>query len=359
LPQKIEASMNHLAEKPTRCLLFVPLLLMAVAQGAAAQGRWQKFSAPDGDFAVEFPAVPQHSSVPGNWEGGPVEVYSATVDKHSYRVAYQDAPQPVDAMSRASVKALADSCRLSARSTSRKLLRVRQLSGGIVECLSTGPSGNDSYPTDLRLERNFVRGPRYYILAIISWEPGGVDGASAGHFFSSFRLSPAQVMTSAVVPHSQQSLPLTPQYEYDSVTGITRVILPSSPVEGASGASFVGFSAKYAYDSEWRYAGTMNEVLLFFGMVARGQVCPGECQLTLTVDGERASFEVEAQGEPDDGSGTRSQAVSFWLKPQAFRRLANARSISAQVGGVSFRLTERQMEGMRQMLPFLKERFFP
>jgi hypothetical protein len=83
--------MNHLAGKPTRCLLFVPLLLMAVAQGAAAQGRWQKFSAPDGDFAVEFPAVPQHSSVPSSWEGGPVEVYSATVDKHSYRVAYQDA----------------------------------------------------------------------------------------------------------------------------------------------------------------------------------------------------------------------------------------------------------------------------
>ena len=350
--------MNHLAGKPTSCLLFVPLLLTAVAQGAAAQGRWQKFSPPDGDFVVEFPSPPQHSSVPGNWEGGPVEVYSATVGKQSYRVAYQDAPRPVNAMSRASLKALADNCRLSARSTSRKLLRVRRLPGGVVECLSTGPSGNDSYPTDLRLDRNFVRGRRYYVLAIISWEPGGVDGASAARFFSSFKLSPTRVTTSAVVPHSQQNLPLTPQYEYDSVTGVTRVILPLSPVEGASGASFVGFSAKYAYDSEWRYAGTMNEVLLFFGMAARGQVCPGECQLTLTVDGERASFEVEVQSEPDDG-GIHGQAVSFWLKPQAFRRLANARSISVQVGGVSFRLTARQMEGMRQMLPYLKERFFP
>jgi hypothetical protein len=350
--------MSPLAEKSTRCLLLALLLLTAVAQGAAAQGRWQKFSAPDGDFAVEFPAVPQHSSVPSNWEGSPVEVYSATVDKHSYRVAYQDAPQPVDAMSPASLKALADSCKLSARSTSHKLLRVRQLPGGIVECLSIGPSGNDSYPADRRLERNFVRGRRYYVLAIISWAPGGVDRVSAARFFSSFKLSPAQVTTSAGDPRSQQTLPLTPQYEYDSFTGVTRVILPLSPVEGASGASFVEFSAKYAYDKEWRYAGTMNEVMLFFGMAARGQVCPGRCQLTLTVDGERSSFEVEVQGEPGDG-GARGQTMSFWLKPQGFRRLAAARSISVQVGGVTFRLTARQMEGMREMIPFLKERFFP
>jgi hypothetical protein len=348
--------MKPLAEKPTKCFLFTLLLLMAIAQVTAAQERWQRFSAPDGDFAIEFPATPQHSSVPSNQEGSSVEVYSVISGRHSYGVVYQDAPQPVDGTSKASLKALADGCRLSAQSLGRKLLRVRQLPGGIVECLSTGPSENDLYPTDRRLERNFVRGRRYYTLSIISWAPSGVDRASGARFFSSFKL--ARVTTSADGPRSQQASPLAPQYEYDSFSGVTRVSLPRSQVEGARGAAFVEFGVRYAYDKEWRYAGTMNEVMLFFGMTAQGQVCPGRCQLTLTVDGERSSFEVEVQSKPADG-GARSQTISFWLKPQAFKRLATARSIGVQVGGVIFHLTARQMEGMRQMIPFLKERALP
>lgn len=349
--------MKPLAELPTRYLLFTLLLLTAFARPVFAQGRWQKFSSPDGDFAVEFPAAPQHSSMPGEQGGDPIEVYNAISGKHSYGVVYQDVPQPVDGTSPASVKALADGCGISARSQGRKLLRVRRLPSGMVECLSTGPSGNNLYPTDSRLERNFVRGRRYYTLSVISWAPGGVDAASAAHFFSSFKLSPARSVASTGGLRSQQSPPLIPEYEYDNFTGVTRVSLPLSPVEGASGASNVEFGARYAYDKEWRNAGTMNEVMLFFGMAAREQVCPGRCQLTLTADGERESFEVEVQSQPN--GDTLGQTASVWLKPQAFRRLASASRIEVQIGGVAFRLTARQMEGVRQMVPFLKERLIP
>jgi hypothetical protein len=350
--------MRPLAEVHTGRLFFALLLLTAFAQPAAAQGRWQKFSAPDRDFAVEFPAAPQHSSIPGDQGGGPIEVYNAISGKHSYGVVYQDAPQPVDGTGPASVKALADGCGLSAQSQGRKLLRVRRLPGGIVECLSTGPSGNDLYPTDSRLERNFVRGRRYYTLSVISWAAGGVDAGSAARFFSSFKLSAALPATPAAGGlRQQQSASLIPKYEYDNFTGVTRVSLPPSPVEGASGATFIKFGARYAYDREWRNVGTMNEVMLFFGMAAREQVCPGRCQLTLTADGERSSFEVEVQSQPN--GDTLGQTASLWLKPQAFRRLAGASRVEVQIGEVTFRLTARQMEGLRQMIPFLKERLIP
>jgi hypothetical protein len=349
--------MKPLAEVQTKYLLFTLLLLTAFAHPVFAQGRWQKFSAPDGDFAVEFPAAPQHSSMPSDQGGGPIEVYNSISGKNSFGVIYQDAPQPVDGTSPASVRALAEGCGISARSLGRKLLRVRRLPGGMVECLSTGPSGNNLYPTDSRLERIFVRGHRNYTLSVISWAAGGVDTASAARFFSSFKLSSARSVASAGVLRSQQALPLAPQYEYDNFTGVTRVSLPLSPVEGASGASNVEFGARYAYAKEWRNAGTMNEVMLFFGMAAREQVCPGRCQLTLTADGERESFEVELQSQTN--GDTLGQTASLWLKPQAFRRLASASRIEVQIGGVAFRLTARQMEGLRQMVPFLKEGLIP
>src|SRR5947209_7954389 len=198
--------MRPLAEVPAKSVFFA-LLLTAFAHFALAQGRWQKFSAPDGDFAVEFPTTPQRSSVPEEQGGSTVEVYEATAGKHSYGVAYLDARQPVDGTSPASVKSLADGCGLSARSLGRKLLRVRRLPGGIVECLTTGPSGNDLYPTDNRMERNFVRGRRYYTLSVISWAAGGVDAASASRFFSSFKLSSAMSATPTIGPRPQQASP--------------------------------------------------------------------------------------------------------------------------------------------------------
>jgi hypothetical protein len=348
--------MKPLAEVPTGRLFFALLLLTAFAHSALAQGRWQKFSAPDGDFAVEFPVAPQHSTITDQG-GGPIEVYNVISGQHSYGVVYQDTPLPVDGTSPASVRALADGCGISARSLGRKLLRVRRLPGGMVECLSTGPSGNDLYPTDSRLERIFVRGRRNYTLSVISWAAGGVDTASAMRFFSSFKLSPARSSASAGGPRPQQSPLLIPKYEYDNFTGVTRVSLPLSPVEGASGATNIEFGARYDYDKEWRNAGTMNEVMLFFGMAAREQVCPGRCQLTLTADGERESYEVEVQSQPN--GDTLGQTASVWLKPQAFRRLAGASRVEVQIGDVRFRLTARQMEGLRQMLPFLKERLIP
>jgi hypothetical protein len=157
----------------------------------------------------------------------------------------------------------------------------------------------------------------------------------------------------------QQKLPpLTPQYEHDPASGVTRVSLPLSLVEGASGASSVEFGARYAYDKEWRYAGTMNEVMIFFGMKMKRQICSGRCQLTLTTGGERSSFEVEVQPKLAS-DGTASQTISFWLKPQAFKKLAAASSVEIQIGDVSFHLSARQVTGMRQMIPFLKERLLP
>jgi hypothetical protein len=50
--------------------------------------------------------------------------------------------------------------------------------------------------------------------------------------------------------------------------------------------------------------------------------------------------------------------LSIWLTPQSFRKLAAAKRVDVQIAGVSFRLTERQMDGLRKMIPFLKERVF-
>jgi hypothetical protein len=347
---------SHYKRKPAR-FLFSLILLMTFAQVAAPQRRWQRYTSPDGDFTVELPTLPQHSSVPNKQEGSPIEVYSAIAGKYSYGVVYQDEPQPVDETSRASLKALADGCRLSAQSSGRKLLRVRQLPGGVIECLSTGPSGNDLYPTDTRLERNFVRGARYYTLSVISWAPSGIDNASAARFFSSFKLAQNSTPTAASDRVQQILPPLVPQYENDPSSGVTRVSLPLSLVEGSRGASFVEFGARYAYDKEWRDIGTMNEVMLFFGMSAKSPICPGKCLLTMIMDGERSSREVQVQSKPTPNGGL-SQSVSIWLTPQSFRKLAAARSVDVQIAGVSFRLTERQMEGLRKMIPFLKERIF-
>jgi hypothetical protein len=174
-----------------RCL-FALVLLAACAQVSVAQGRWQKFSGPDQDFTVEFPSAPIHTSHPNNLEGSPIEDYTIISGDHSFGITYQDAPEPVDGTSRESLRALAEGCRLDANSTGRKLLRVRRLPGGVVECFSSGPSGNSVHRTDQRLERNFVRGRRYYTLSVISWAKAGVNRAAAARFFSSFRLTTAQ-----------------------------------------------------------------------------------------------------------------------------------------------------------------------
>jgi hypothetical protein len=349
--------MNRLNGRIPRRFLLSLILIVALAHVAASQMRWQRFTSPDSDFTVEFPTLPQHSSVPNKQVGSPIEIYSAIAGRYSYGVVYQDAPQAVDETSRASLKALADGCRLGAQSSGRQLLRVRQFPGGVVECLSTGPSGNDLYPTDTRLERNFVKGARYYTLSVISWAPSGIDKTSAARFFSSFKLaqSSAPIVSDG---RTQQRLPtLVPQYESDPSSGVTRVSLPLSPVESSRGASLVEFGARYAYDKEWRDIGTMNEVMLFFGMTAKSPICHGKCLLTMIIDGERSSREVQVQTKPAT-DGSLIQSVSIWLTPQSFRKLAAARRVDVQIAGVSFRLTERQMEGLRKMIPFLKERIF-
>jgi hypothetical protein len=339
--------------------LFAVVLLAVCAQVSVAQGRWLKFSGPDGDFTVEFPAAPEHSTIPTGSEGeGDLELYAAAIGGQVLSIGYHDGPLQMNVTSRQSLNALAEGCRLYARAGGRKLVRVRALPG-VVECLSTGRSLNPRYKTDRRLERTLVRGRRYYTLSVTSWTDS-IDMTSAARFFSSFRLTPAQ--GPAAVPTGAYArpvaAPLTPRYEYDNATGLTRITLPSSPAGGVSGPYTISLGALYVFDRDWHRAGTLNEVMLLFNVTGRGEVCPSRCRLTLTGDGDSDELEVSARSVPLDGGGTL-QMVSVSLRPQSFRRLAGARVVGFRLGGVSFRLTDAQMDGLRKMVPFLNERLLP
>jgi hypothetical protein len=47
------------------------------------------------------------------------------------------------------------------------------------------------------------------------------------------------------------------------------------------------------------------------------------------------------------------------MRPEVFKTIAEAKEISVQIGSVSFNLTKQQMDGLRQMPPFLKIRRLP
>jgi hypothetical protein len=351
--------MKRLAAPPLGLCLLALILLATWAQATPAQTRWQQFSGPDDDFTIDFPAPPEHSIIPTGSEGeGDVEFYAAAIGGQVLSIGYHDGAPQMNVTSRQSLNALAEGCRLYARAGGRKLLRLRALPGGVIECMSTGRSLDPRYKTDRRLERTLVRGRRYYTLSVTSWTEA-IDMASATRFFSSFRLTSPLGPAAATGAYARpDAAPLTPRYEYDNAAGLTRVTLPSSPAGGVSGPYAVSFGARYVFDKDWRRAGTLNEVMLMFDVTGRGEVCPGRCRLTLTADGESDELEVTARSVPLDGGGTL-QMVSVSLRPQSFRRLAGARAVGLHLGDVSFRLTDAQMDGLRKMVPFLNERLLP
>jgi hypothetical protein len=149
--------------------------------------------------------------------------------------------------------------------------------------------------------------------------------------------------------------PLIPQYEAASGNNPNRVILPSSFVGNPKGATFIKMYVRYIYDNYWHQIGHLNNVSIMFGMNPKNRVCADECQFTMNIDGK----EVKVNGEGSASflaSGTFIETATVWMRPEVFKTIAEAKEISVQIGSVSFNLTGQQMEGLRQMLPFLKIR---
>ena len=153
--------------------------------------------------------------------------------------------------------------------------------------------------------------------------------------------------------------PLVPQYEYDRDRGISRVFLGWSSVEGISveGAD-IRFTVRYVHDDEWRYVGHLNDVMLYFMITAKNPVCSGMCTVALTLDGERQASTIKSTSTPK-GNGVFEQQIINQIRPEAFKTLAAGKMLEVEIGTIKFRLTKQQMEGMRQMIPFIKVRALP
>jgi len=152
--------------------------------------------------------------------------------------------------------------------------------------------------------------------------------------------------------------PLIPQYEAASGNNPNRVILPSSFVGNRKGAQFIKMYVRYIYDNYWHRIGRLNNVSIMFGMNPKSRVCADKCQFIMNIDGK----EVKVYGDGKASllaDGSFSETATVWMRPEVFKTIAEAKEISVQIGSVSFNLTEQQMEGLRQMLPFLKIRRLP
>lgn len=118
------------------------------------------------------------------------------------------------------------------------------------------------------------------------------------------------------------------------------------------------FMVNYAYDGEWWYANHLNDVSFLFGMLTKERVCGESCELTLILDGYRWRRTVEGNATPLS-DGYMSETISFWMRPEVFQRIAAAKKIEVEIGRVTCQLTEAQLTGMRQIVPYLKIRLLP
>jgi hypothetical protein len=152
---------------------------------------------------------------------------------------------------------------------------------------------------------------------------------------------------------------LIPRYEYDRGEGITRVFLGWSSVEGISekGAD-VRFTVRYLHDDEWRYIGHLNDVMIYFMIIAKNPVCSGVCTVALTLDGLRKESTIKSTSTPK-ANGIFEQQIINQIRPEAFKTLAAGKALEVEIGTIKFRLTKHQMEAMRQMIPFMKVRALP
>lgn len=152
-------------------------------------------------------------------------------------------------------------------------------------------------------------------------------------------------------------LPLVPEYEYEQNTGITRVLLNWSPVEEQSGANNVRFYVRYVYAKDWMQFGTQNDVLLGFAINTPKGVCSEDCVYTLFVDDYEQPVRATSQATKM-ADGTINETITRWMPPKVFKKITEAQKIRARIGSVTLRLSDSQIEGMRQMVPFLRFRPF-
>jgi hypothetical protein len=93
-------------------------------------------------------------------------------------------------------------------------------------------------------------------------------------------------------------------------------------------------------------------------MSPESRVCSDECHYSMNLDGKE--IKVVGTGSVKTlNDGSLSEMVIVWMRPQSFKKIAEAKEISVQINSVSFNLTEQQMEGLRQMVPFLRYRLLP
>jgi len=169
-----------------------------------------------------------------------------------------------------------------------------------------------------------------------------------------------KINQSATRPRKAQPaklLPLVPEYEYDQYSGTSRVDLKGSPVEEQSGASDVRLFVRYVYAKDWMQIGTQNDVLVAFSINVQKRVCTDDCMYTLILDGYEQPVRA-ASSVTQMGDGTINEFISKWMSPKVFKKITEAQTIQVKVGGVRFRLSDRQIDGMRQIVSFLRFRPF-
>jgi hypothetical protein len=158
-------------------------------------------------------------------------------------------------------------------------------------------------------------------------------------------------------PIKPPQLPLIPKYTYDEHSGLSRVILDWSPVEEQTGANNVRFYIRYVYAKDWMQIAALNEVAFGFAVNSPQRVCPDECQYTLIIDDYEQPVRATSQATKM-GDGSINETILKWMPPKVFKQLAEAKRLQVKVGAVTFRLSDRQIEGMRGVVPFLRFRPF-
>lgn len=152
-------------------------------------------------------------------------------------------------------------------------------------------------------------------------------------------------------------LPLVPEYTYDEHSGLSRVILDWSPVEEQTGANNVRFYIRYVYAKDWMQIGALNEVAFGFAVNSPHRICPDECRYTLIIDDYEQPVGATSQAT-NMGDGSINETILKWMPPKVFKKITEAKRLQVKVGAVTFRLSDRQIEGMRQVVPFLRFRPF-
>jgi hypothetical protein len=58
------------------------------------------------------------------------------------------------------------------------------------------------------------------------------------------------------------------------------------------------------------------------------------------------------------GDGTVNEFVSKWMSLKVFKKITEAQKIQVRMGSVFFSLSDQQIKGLHQIMPFLRFRPF-